>query len=278
MNDLLVAPIHVLCVAGPDAGKAFVPTPAGVTLGREADVNVRDRETSRGHLFIRLVSTRRGELVEVQDRDSSNGFATGRWVAPAPGFGRNWARVKKVKSGGGSALLGPGSVFLVGSNLWEVKARPVSFDLKTAVQYDGSKRSVGRRSWMYLLPLISIVWLLARFLGGALALALAGLLLAVAVYTWFAIRSRRRPQPWWGIIYGLDLPPKGASFQAEGAPSDGFESGADGHSGPSTDSFGPHGPALVGAAPVVAGRPTVTGHSLSTRGEDWIIDFSEAPL
>ena len=104
VNDLLVAPIHVLCVAGPDAGKAFVPTPAGVTLGRESDVNVRDRETSRGHLFIRLVSTRRGELVEVQDRGSSNGFATGRWVAPAPGFGRNWARVKKVKSGGGSAL------------------------------------------------------------------------------------------------------------------------------------------------------------------------------
>lgn len=270
MNDLLVAPIHVLCVAGPDAGKAFVPTPAGVTLGRESDVNVRDRETSRGHLFIRLVSTRRGELVEVQDRDSSNGFATGRWVAPAPGFGRNWARVKKVKSGGGSALLGPGSVFLVGSNLWEVKARPVSFDLKTAVQYDGSERSVGRRSWMFLLPLISVVWLLARFLGGAAALAFAGLLLAVAVYTWFAIRSRRRPQPRWGIIYGLGLPPRGASFQTDATSSDGFESGADGHSGPFTDGFGPHGPALVGAAPFVAGRPTVTGHSLSTRGEDWI--------
>ncbi len=270
MNDLLVAPIHVLCVAGPDAGKAFVPTPAGVTLGRESDVNVRDRETSRGHLFIRLVSTRRGELVEVQDRGSSNGFATGRWVAPAPGFGRNWARVKKVKSGGGSALLGPGSVFLVGSNLWEVKARPVSFDLKTAVQYDGSERSVGRRSWMFLLPLISVVWLLARFLGGAAALAFAGLLLAVAVYTWFAIRSRRRPQPRWGIIYGLGLPPRGASFQTDATSSDGFESGADGHSGPFTDGFGPHGPALVGAAPFVAGRPTVTGHSLSTRGEDWI--------
>lgn len=109
-----------------------------------------------------------------------------------------------------TATLPAGAVFAAGANLWEVKPRPSALDLETATATQQHKRS-RLRAWMLLLPALSLTWILSRFLGVGVALGLLAGIAAISFYIWAAVRSQRRPQARWGIIYGLELPARPAT-------------------------------------------------------------------
>ncbi|MDO5035252.1 MAG: FtsK/SpoIIIE domain-containing protein, partial [Actinomycetaceae bacterium] len=262
MNDLLSTPMHVLCIAGPDAGVALPVLEEGVQLGRQ--MGLIDRFTSRLHLLVKPQRTRGGELVEVVDLGSSNGFSVGRLVALLPGFARNWAWLKSVpearKRGGGGARasLAPGQVFLAGSNLWQVRRRPQTMSLQDALEHEGAP-SVNRRAFLFALPALSLLWIVGRYFGWVGAAAFLGLAILIGLYVWRAVKSRRAPRPRWNLLYGLGLPARGARANEEASAEAGAGAGSEVH-GRQTG--------RPGASPVRSRAASIDG---------WQLDLSPAP-
>ncbi|MDO5050046.1 MAG: FtsK/SpoIIIE domain-containing protein [Actinomycetaceae bacterium] len=186
---------------------------------------------------------------------------------------------------GATRLLSPGDVFMVGANLWEVRTRPESLDLTAATEYALPGRTARLRSWMLVLPLISLLWLVSRFIGGMVALAIAASLIIVGVYAWLAWRSRRKPRPRWGILYGLELPPRGAAARDDTAadeagraafPSGAREAGRPAFRPATRPTVQPATRPAAHSAVRAATRPA-TQPAVRPALDDWIIDFSEAP-
>lgn len=276
VNDLLSSPIHVLCIAGPDAGVAFAARDETLSIGRDGDVQVLDRFTSRVHLLVTGISSRRGIGVQLEQVSASNSFAIGRLIPPLPGFARTWVWLRTVQAQAGRVIphvrgnrqmihergraassrypappqraktygnldihnyaktdinsdasgdfdafttrnlnpgakrfVGVGGVFQVGANIWQVRARPATMSLKTALEASSSVANPNRRMLYLLLPLVSLLWMLGRFAGWEWAIGIFVMALAVAFYVWRAWRSHRAPLPRWGILFGLCLPARG---------------------------------------------------------------------
>ena len=215
MNDLLSTPLHVLCIAGPDAGVGFAVGDKPMILGRGGDVQVTDPLTSRRHLRVEGVY-RRGEFeVALYDLGSANGFAVGKKVALLPGFARSWILLRSLarRPHGSSSVLASatvvsGRVFCVGGNLWQVRSRPSTMNLQKALEW-GASRPVNKRGLLLLLPLLSLVWLAGRLLGWVGALTVFALIAFAISYSLLALRSRRKPGCRWGILYGLSMPARG---------------------------------------------------------------------
>ena len=229
VNDLLSSPLHVLCIAGPDAGLGFPVTSKPVIMGRNGDVQVKDPLTSRRHLQVKGIYSRGGFEVALRDLGSANGFAVGRKAAILPGFARSWVllrsmtrTLRRARINEASAKVAPGRIFCVGGNLWQVRSRPSTMNLQKALEWGGA-RPMNKRGLLLLLPMLSLIWLIGRLLGWQVAVTVVFLMALAISYGVLALRSRRKPGCRWGILYGLSMPARGkagaATSSSEKAPS-----------------------------------------------------------
>ncbi len=200
-EEALRAPVHLACVEGPDVG-AVASLASAVVLGRDGGLAVTDPRASRRHArIVPLMETpgsrtaarrrrRRPAVAQVQDLGSANGTRVRRRGLPA-----RWTR--RLPATGGGSRLRVGDQVIVGSDRFEVRARPRALSWPAPA----AGRSPGRAARTAVLPIVMTAAFLAWRIGAvasripgpaaaAAAVALVGSGAALAL--WLRRRRNRR--------------------------------------------------------------------------------------
>lgn len=175
------------CIDGPDRG-LVIPVHANhaLTLGRSG-TPITDPQVSREHCEVLVHLTRRRMRMQVIDKQSANGTYSGKPLRFLPGFAYNryWLRRRT------RAHIKTGGVIGIGKNLfqWEVSGLEVSIPVVVDALQAPKRTRFTWQKLFYFLPLLSIGWLLWRFISAWGAAAFIAAILLSLLYWSLARRS-----------------------------------------------------------------------------------------